>query len=99
MCDDHTMTDEPAESLPVTIFTKEYEDLRSCALGTLFEPEWLEQQLPIGIAEIRAKHPNFSEAQLQVAIFTAGVQKAIQWLDCGEMLIQQVLEKVSAISN
>ena len=44
MCDDHTMTDEPAESLPVTIFTKEYEDLRSCALGTLFEPEWLEQQ-------------------------------------------------------
>ena len=73
--------------------------MRSSALGTLLEPEWLERQLPTGIAAMRAKHPDFSEAQLHAAIFTAGVQKAIQWLDCGEVLIQQVLEKVSAASN
>ena len=42
MCDNHVMTNEPAESLLVTIFTKEYDDLRSSALGTLLEPEWLE---------------------------------------------------------
>ena len=99
MCDNHVMTDEPAESLLVTIFTKEYDDLRSSALGTLLEPEWLERQLPTGIAAMRAKHPDFSEALLHAAIFSAGVQKAIQWLDCGEEMIRQVLEKVSAASN
>ena len=93
------MPDQPSESLLVTIFAKEFDDLRSSALGTLLEPEWLEQQLPIGIAAMRAQHPNFSEAQLHAAIFSAGVQKALQWLDCGEALIHQVLERVSAAQN
>jgi hypothetical protein len=66
------------DSILVTTFINDYDHLRSFALGILLEPEWLEQQLPIGIAAIRAKNPSFSEAQLQAAIFSAGVQKTLQ---------------------
>jgi hypothetical protein len=89
--DDNMQTD--------STFVNDYDHLHASALGTLLEPEWLEQQLPIGVTAIRAKNPSFSEAQLQAAIFSAGVQKTLQWLDCGEELVGQVLKKVSAAQN
>jgi hypothetical protein len=66
-----------SDEILVQTFVNDYDHLRSSALATLLEPEWLEQQLPIGIAAMRAKNPSFSEAQLHAAIFSAGVQKTL----------------------
>ena len=80
-------------------FVASFDDLRQAALGTLLEPEWLEQKLPLAVRAMRVQHPDFSQAQLHAAIFSAGVQKTLQWLDVGEELITLVLENHAQTQN
>ena len=55
-------------------FVASFNDLRQAALGKLLEPEWLEQKLPLAVRAMRVQHPDFSQAQLHAALFSAGVQ-------------------------
>ena len=93
------MPDQSIENPLIKTFIQKYDTLCSSALGTLLEPAWLEQQLPLGIKSIQARNPDFSEAELHAAIFSAGVQKTLQWLDCGEDLIREVLEENAVSLN
>jgi ribosomal protein S18 acetylase RimI-like enzyme len=86
------MPENPSESHLIETFTRLWDQLRQITQADLLDPARLERALPLGVARIRELNPDFSEAQIQMGIYSGAVLETLRRMDVAEELIRQALE-------